>query len=475
MSVPPDQMTAQQLDSPLANSGDVDPRVALERQITAQQGRTGAIEQALAARYDEAAQGYSAYKDLLNRTAEGLRNTNFAPSPAEISGRLAAGFAAPTRTGSLGERFGNLGAASAQSLADRRQADIAKQELLAKYGAEAAQAGISASQMGLQGLVSQENNAQNRIGSALGQLGNYDMRDAMLKSRNANQPITIVNGQPQVNKAYMDAQRQKAIAEGKFMQLDDQTKELAYQNYITTGNPGVSIRNGSSQRDLWDYIANRAHQDGNDSAAIAANGAMYKASQGVLKDFTSGKTSQEIKGLNTSIQHVGVLNGTIDALHNNQVVWSNQLKNAFQTYFTGNPAPTDFNTVRDFVAGEIAKAALPGGGGEAERQEIAKAAKAASDPGVLKSVVGKWEELLAGKTEAQRREWEVGTGGRYGTFDKFLMPDTKKALGIPLAPGEQPAQATPTDQDIAYLKAHPETAPKFKAHFGALPEGFNGG
>lgn len=227
-----------------------------------------------------------------------------------------------------------------------------------------------------------------------------------------------------------------AAARLKFDQAKQQTGGLtqealenAYQQFKVTGETPNSGKGGAAQQGAYaNYFAKRAGEDGDPGAAQAARRVQFHASQGVVKDFESGQTSKDLTSLNTSIKHVGVLEPLIDSLGNTDMKFVNKVKNMFSDQF-GGTAPNDFNTVRDFVTGEISKAALPSGGDATERDSIKQAAQSSRTPEQLKHAVGLWEDLLAGKTDAIRNKWDVGTNGVQGSFDKFLLPETKAALG----------------------------------------------
>lgn len=212
--------------------------------------------------------------------------------------------------------------------------------------------------------------------------------------------------------------------------ITDQSKEMAYQYYLQHQSlpPGFS-RSPAMNADIMNFISKRASQDGNTQVSILANKQGLQATQGVVNDFTKGKTAQTLNGLNTAIGHMDQLDQAATALQNGNVQLLNKAENFFGTQF-GSSATTNFNVVKNFAAGEVAKAVLPGGGGEREREEIADAIKNSNSPEQLHQAIQTWRNLLASKTEALRNQWDVGTNGTQGSFDKFLMPETKKALGI---------------------------------------------
>lgn len=212
--------------------------------------------------------------------------------------------------------------------------------------------------------------------------------------------------------------------------ITDQAKEFAYQKFVQTGEMPQSGRGGAAMQAMYaNYFAQRAAQDGNSGASIAARGQAFKAQAGVLKDYESGPTSKTLNGINTAVQHMDSLDPLIDNLNNTKSPLWNQAANFFQKQ-TGQTAPTNFAALKEFVAGEVAKAVLPGGGGEGERQALAGPLNAANSPAQLKEAVQTIKTALAGKTEALRNQWDIGTNGTQGSFDKFLLPATKKALGV---------------------------------------------
>jgi hypothetical protein len=213
--------------------------------------------------------------------------------------------------------------------------------------------------------------------------------------------------------------------------LSDQSKELAYQRFVATGEVPSSGRGGAIQQAvLMNYIAQRAQADGNPGAATAARAQTHIAQQGVLNDYTSGQTSKTLGSINTAVTHMAALDPLIDQLDNTSSPAWNTAANFF-SHQTGSSAPTNFAGIKEFVGGEVAKAVLPGGGGEAERQALLAPLNAANSTAQLKQAVQQIETALAGKTEALRNQWDIGTNGTQGAFDKFLLPETKKALGLP--------------------------------------------
>jgi hypothetical protein len=217
--------------------------------------------------------------------------------------------------------------------------------------------------------------------------------------------------------------------------ITPQASEQAYQQAKATGTmPALAGRDPIAYAQESNYIAQRAAQEGVTGLSMAARQQTYKAQQGVVDDFTSGKTAGIINGINTAVQHINLLGPLVDAMGTGNTAVINRARNAWEQA-TGSPAPTNYAAIKEFVGGETAKAVLPGGGGEGERAALLDPLKAANSPTQLHEAMGEIQGALAGKTESLRNQWNVGTQGTQGSFDKFLMPETRAALSGHGAPG----------------------------------------
>ncbi len=211
--------------------------------------------------------------------------------------------------------------------------------------------------------------------------------------------------------------------------ITPQANEQAYQQAKATGTmPALAGRDPIAFAQEASYIAKRSADEGVTGLSMAARAQTYKAQQAVVDDFTGGKTATNINGINTAVQHMNLLGPLVDAMGTGNEQLINRARNAWQQQ-TGSPAPTNYAAIKEFVGGEVAKAVLPGGGGEGERDALLAPLNAANSPQQLHEAVGQMQRALAGKTEALRNQWNVGTGGTQGSFDKFLMPSTQSALG----------------------------------------------
>lgn len=214
--------------------------------------------------------------------------------------------------------------------------------------------------------------------------------------------------------------------------LDDQTKEMAFQFAKANGGklpPFMNSRGDAAKGALANYIAKRAAQEGDTATSMVAQGQATQAAGNVLKDFTSGPTNKKIVAINTGVAHLDALNPLIDAMDTGNVTIINKARQLFQKQ-TGKPAPTNYQTLANMAVGEVSQAVTAGGGTGPERDHLAAPFESANGKDVLHGAVQQAITALAGKTDALRTSWDSGTNGTHGSFDKYLGPATKKALGI---------------------------------------------
>jgi hypothetical protein len=275
-------------------------------------------------------------------------------------------------------------------------------------------------------------------------------------------------------KAFLAKQQHFTDPTAQASMITPDAKELAYQ-YFKQNNalpPGFS-RNPTMTASMLNYVAQRAGQEGETEIGMMANNQANKASQAVVKDFSSpgGKAGASLNAINTSVMHMDSLLPLVDAMGGGDLTAVNKVSNWFKQQ-TGQTAPNNFNAIKEFVGGEVAKAVLPSGGGELERRELTKVLDAANSPDQLKQAISQIQVALAGKTDALRTQWDAATHGNQGDFSKFLGPTTKRVLGVqdvPAAGTTPPAKIQAPQAALDHLKAHPELAPAFKAKYGYLP------
>lgn len=395
---------------------------------------------------------YAAQQKALEQATQRLLGMDVGPSEEEARLRMAS-IPGEASTGRYDPGAHN--AKQADILQARREAEMQKNQLIQQYGMQIPQSQIGAGNARLSQLAQLIRSEQSDVNSSAAQAD---------KAVNAPQKTIGTTG--------MVWSPQKQNADGttggyeyhpEIAQAANDQKAIQAKNAQAAKVASAALSVGNISPENLDFAATWLHDKGtmppgyqsrmsggqvnpattaiykrmlamypNESASqVIANQGMIAESQKVLDDFSKGATSKQLNGLNTAVEHINILRPAIANLNNGPVGFANYVKNNWNQKIMGEPAPTDFAGIRDFVVGEISKAVLPNGGGEAERQELAKSAGAANSSDALNSIVDKWQKLLAGKTVATKQQWDTGSMGRFGEFNtRYLTPATRQVLGI---------------------------------------------
>lgn len=156
------------------------------------------------------------------------------------------------------------------------------------------------------------------------------------------------------------------------------------------------------------------------------NAQEYQASQKALNAFSAGKEGAQLRANNVAIQHIGLLKQAITALGNGDIPLFNTVKNAYQQA-TGSELPTNVDAIKQFVGNEVVKGAIGAGGGVGDREKTASNLSRAGSPAQLVGALDQYQGLLAGQIQGLKRQYETTT--KRTDFDRFLLPETQKALG----------------------------------------------
>jgi hypothetical protein len=143
-----------------------------------------------------------------------------------------------------------------------------------------------------------------------------------------------------------------------------------------------------------------------DPTLDAANAATRVATR---KDFTSGKSAQNITALNTVIGHLGSLWKSAQALHNRGLVPWNALANAAEST-AGDPRLNNYLLARKAVADELERVFRQTGGNVSEIQEWKGALSSSSSPERFRGAMAKAMELLNSRLDALGAQYNQGMG-----------------------------------------------------------------
>lgn len=137
----------------------------------------------------------------------------------------------------------------------------------------------------------------------------------------------------------------------------------------------------------------------------------YDVEKGVMKDFTSGKSAQNLTAFNTAIEHSKQLQGAADALQNGDMPTLNKIGNALGYQFASDKT-TNFNVIKNALSGEISKVFKGGQATDAEIKEVQGPFDAANSPAQLKGAINNAIKLMNSKRDALKQQYEAGREGK---------------------------------------------------------------
>lgn len=180
------------------------------------------------------------------------------------------------------------------------------------------------------------------------------------------------------------------------------------------------------------------------------------------KQFMSGKLGDTTRSLNVATQHIALGNQLLDAMDNGDTKRVNQLGNALKTELGLSAAPTNFDAVKQVMAGEITKAATGASGALGDRDAITQTLGTANSPKLLKGALQTYQGLMGGQFHGLKQQYETQTGRK--DYQRFLSPEALAAM----APNVPSAA-------IEALRKNPDRAAEFEDKFKVPASQFLGG
>lgn len=165
----------------------------------------------------------------------------------------------------------------------------------------------------------------------------------------------------------------------------------------------------------------------------------YGAKVKARTDFVSGPDGKSLTAINTAVDHLGTLGQLSQALGNGDVQALNSLSQTWAQQ-TGNPAPTNFEAMKQIVGDEIVKALVGTGGSAGDREHAAATISRASSPQQLAGAIQTYQQALAGKLGPLRTKYHYNT--KLNDFNDMLTPTTRSILGA-LPQGDAAPAKTP--------------------------------
>jgi hypothetical protein len=174
----------------------------------------------------------------------------------------------------------------------------------------------------------------------------------------------------------------------------------------------------------------------------------YKTRLATRKDFTSGKSAQNITSFNTAIGHLDSLDRSIDKLGNRGSSWYNAATAPIseQTDPKYQVALKDFRTSKQAVIDELTRAFRGSGGNVHDLVEWEKTINEAESPVALHAATSRAIELLHSRIDAVGDQYNRGMGK---TTDPVQLLSLKARAAMErLQGGGQAAQQTAASQGV---------------------------
>lgn len=205
----------------------------------------------------------------------------------------------------------------------------------------------------------------------------------------------------------------------------------------------------------------------------------YNARYQTRRDFTSGKSAQQINALNTAIGHLNSLSDAADALNNSRFPGVNKVTNWLSTQ-SGDKRVNNFDTTRKAVVDELTRVWRGTGGSEKDIETWTQALNDAGSPDQLHGAIAQIGELMQSKINALAGTYAQGMGTT-AQATQFITPKSAQVIdALERRAGITPPDVTtsaaglgapdaPTQSGASDATAPP--TPTTQADFDALPSG----
>lgn len=190
--------------------------------------------------------------------------------------------------------------------------------------------------------------------------------------------------------------------------LSPEARQMAAQYYQQTGALPSGMRSPAMSASI---LNSAAGEPGTTTPDIAGNKRTYAAQTALQKSATSGEIGKNITAYNTAISHAQQLQQAADALQNNDVRGLNKIGNALGYQF-GSDATTNFNVIKNALAGEISKVFKGGEASDAEIRAVEEPFSTANSPQQLKGAIDNAIHLMNSKRDALKQQYEQGMQGK---------------------------------------------------------------
>jgi hypothetical protein len=222
---------------------------------------------------------------------------------------------------------------------------------------------------------------------------------------------------------------------------DDNAYLGAYSRWIdqTKTQPGVARAVAFGQFrpvQVVDPNTNEVHYDFSGHAvqtgAASPQSMNFRTATKLNAFMTSGKGGQTLTAYRTANDHLGLLEDAMKALDNGDVQLLNKLNNRFKTEF-GSSAPTNFETVKTMLSGELANVAKVTGATDMEIKTYQTELAQAQSPEQIQGVIDTNHHLMDQKAVEMMNQYESGMSGRpeFGKGATAGAPKAQSTSGSP--------------------------------------------
>lgn len=256
----------------------------------------------------------------------------------------------------------------------------------------------------------------------------------------------------------LDADGKPITGEAALSAMSAQRAAIAKQIGDYKVNPNsLSVRGGHREQAIADATKYNPDYDQR----------IFSGSNRAMSNFMGGPEGRTIRSLNVAIDHLGTLDEAAKALKNSDYPALNKWINVARQQ-TGSPVTTNFDSIKQVVSAEIAKAVVGGQTALHDRDDMAQRANAAQSPEQIAGIITEFKKLMAGQMNGLRKQYEVST--RAKNFDDYLEPGTKKELSKfdnVKENYETSGAVEPPKGAVDLLRKNPALATQFNSKYGA--------
>ncbi len=166
----------------------------------------------------------------------------------------------------------------------------------------------------------------------------------------------------------------------------------------------------------------------------------YKSRAALRQNFTSGQGAQNIRSINTAVQHLGELQKAANALGGGPIGAVNWVGNV-ASQLIGQPQVNKFDVAATAVESELANVFKGTGASDQEIKAWRSSISPNMSPSQLRATIQSAVDLMAGRLSALQSQWQSGMGK---PADFQILNDNAKSILQQISPNFDASQFDPT-------------------------------